>query len=88
METIYPVGNEDDWEVPDDIKQRKILKLPFYTKVGRPKTNRPSQGQKKKTFRHCSSCGGQGHNRSTCKYIMPTPSTISGLDTRKTTQQV
>ena len=62
-ETIYPVGNEDDWEIPDEIKQRKVLKLPFRMKSGRLKTNhRPSQGEKKKALCHCSSCGGQGHN--------------------------
>ena len=73
------MGNEDDWEVPDEIKQRKVLKLPFRTKSDRPKTNhRPSQGEKKKALRHCSSCGGQGHNRSTCKYIMSAPSTVNG----------
>ena len=74
--------NKDDWKVPDEIKQRKVLKPSFRTKVGRPKTNRrPSQGEKKKTLFHCSFCGGQGHNCSTCKYIMPAPSTIIGSDT-------
>ena len=29
METIYPVGNDDDWEVPDEIKQRKGLNCHF-----------------------------------------------------------
>ena len=83
------MGNEDDWEIPDEIKQRKVLKLPFRTKAGWPKTNyRPSQGEKKNALYHCSSCGGQDHNHSTCKYIMPTLSTVSGSDTRIATQQV
>ena len=89
VETIYLVGNEDDWEVPDKIKQRKVLKLPFQMKSGRPKTHRrPPQGEKKKALCHYSSCGGQGHNRSTYKYIMPTPSIVNGLDRKSATQQV
>ena len=84
-ETIYLVRNEDDWVVPNKIKQIKILKPPFCTKVDQPKTNRmPSKGEKKKALHHCSSCDGQCHNRSTCKYIMLAPSTISGSDTRRT----
>ena len=32
--TIYPIGNEDDWVVPDKIKQINVLKPPFRTNVG------------------------------------------------------
>ena len=76
-EIIYPVRNEDDWVVPNDIKQMKVLKPAYHPKVGRP-----SQGEKKKALRHCSSCGGRGHNRSTCKYIIPAPSTVNGSASR------
>ena len=80
------MGNENDWEV---LKQRKVLKSPFRTKSGRSKTHhRPSQGEKKKALCPCSSCGGQGHNRSICKYIMITPFTVSGSDRRSVAQQV
>ena len=83
------MGNKDDWVVPDEIKQIKVLKQPLRTKASRPETNRrPSQGEKKNALHHYSSCGGQGHNRSTYKYIMPTPSTISALVTRRAAQQV
>ena len=77
-ETIYSVGNKDDWVVPNNTKQMKVLKPPYHLKVGRPKANwRPSQGEKKKTPHHCSSCRGQGHNHSTCKYILPAPYTVN-----------
>ena len=75
--------NEDDWVVLEDIKQTKVLKLAYRSKAGHLKTNlRPSQEEKKKTLHHCSSYKGQGHNRSTCKYIMPAPSIVSGLGSR------
>ena len=81
--TIYPVGNKDDWVVSDDIKQTKILKPTYRPKVGLPKANRrPSQGEKKKALPHYSSCERQGHNCSTCKYIIPAPSTVSGSGSR------
>ena len=78
-EIIYPVENEDDSVVLNDIKQIKVLKPTYHPKAGRPKANRrPSQGEKKKALYYYSSCGRQGHNRSIYKYIMPAPSTISG----------
>ena len=83
------MGDEDDWEVPDEIKQKKVLKPPFQTKVGRPKKNRrPSQGEKKKALHLCSFCGGQGHNHLICKYIMSAPSAVYDSDTRRVAQQV
>ena len=83
METIYLVENEDDWVILNDAKQMKILKPPYHPKAGHPKANwKSSQGEKKKALHHCCSCGGQCHNRSTCKYIMPTPSTVNGLASR------
>ena len=39
-ETIYPVENKDDWVVPDDIKQIKMLKQPYHPKARRLKANR------------------------------------------------
>lgn len=75
-ETIYPVGNEDDWIIPEDIKQRVCLKPPVKVKKGRPTTKRmPSQGEAPKVQKRCSSCGGRGHNRATCSAVMPAPST-------------
>ena len=82
---IYPVKNEDDWVVADDTKLIKVLKPAYLPKVSCPKANyRPSPGEKNKALRHCSSYGGQGHNRSTCKYIMSTPSNVCGSGSRAT----
>ena len=79
-ETVYHVGNENERVVLDEIKQRKYTKPLYQPKARRPKTSRrSSQGEKKKVSCHCSSCGEQGYNQSTCKYIMLTPSTTNTL---------
>ncbi|XP_047324207.1 uncharacterized protein LOC124927775 [Impatiens glandulifera] len=74
-ETCYPVGDEKEWDIPEIIKC-VYLKPSVKVKKGRPTTNRRSfQGETRKVRRRCSSCGGQGHNRETCKSVMPAPST-------------
>ena len=75
-ETIYPTGNEDDWEVPENIEKMQVgvpvekqpVGQPKKNKVGRRKTNcTPSNGEIIRKERKCSMCGGLGHNRATCK---------------------
>ncbi|XP_062109640.1 uncharacterized protein LOC133821212 [Humulus lupulus] len=74
-ESIYPTGNEEEWIVPHDIMtitvrtpaQKNLVGRPK-KKQGRPKTKRhPSNEDKLVVPRKCSTCGGQGHNRATCK---------------------
>ncbi|XP_047331728.1 uncharacterized protein LOC124935329 [Impatiens glandulifera] len=75
-ETCYPVGDEEEWNISEIIKQRVYLKPPVKVKKGRSKTNRrSSQGETRKVQKRCNSCGGQGHNRATCKSVMPVPFT-------------
>ncbi|XP_047338804.1 uncharacterized protein LOC124942358 [Impatiens glandulifera] len=63
-------------DIPENIKQRVCLKPPVKVKKRRPTTNcRSSQDEPHKVQRRCSSCGGQGHNKATCKSVMPAPST-------------
>ncbi|XP_060969562.1 uncharacterized protein LOC115717489 [Cannabis sativa] len=74
--TIMPVGDEDDWELPDDIKNMTVgvpvEKQPVgrpKEKVGRIKNNRTAcNGERIIKSRKCSKCGATGHNRSTCTY--------------------
>ncbi|XP_062085852.1 uncharacterized protein LOC133791959 [Humulus lupulus] len=74
-ESIYPTCNEEEWIVPHDIMTIKVRthaqKNPVgrpKKKQGRPKTKRhPSNGDKLVVQRKCSTCGGLGHNRATCK---------------------
>ncbi|XP_062100174.1 uncharacterized protein LOC133806053 [Humulus lupulus] len=65
--TIMLVGDEDDWELPEDIKNIQvgvpIEKKPIgrlkKQKVGRIRKNRyPSNGDKVVIQRCCSKCGG------------------------------
>ncbi|KAM6556399.1 hypothetical protein CsatB_003418 [Cannabis sativa] len=70
------VGEEDEWVLPEHIKNIKIG-VPVEKKpVGRPRKSnagrrptkrRPSSGQVVVEPRHCSLCHGSGHNRATCK---------------------
>ncbi|KAM6571401.1 uncharacterized protein LOC133034582 [Cannabis sativa] len=75
--TIMPVGDEDDWELPDDIKnmtvgvpvEKQPVGRPKKQKVGRIKNNRTAcNGERIIKSRKCSKCGATGHNRSTCTY--------------------
>ncbi|PON34852.1 Zinc finger, PMZ-type [Parasponia andersonii] len=74
-ETIYPVGNEEEWDIPDDISRRMVKPPPYKPKAGRPKTKRTkSKGEKIIMQCHCSRCSGKSHNRTTCTYMIPTAS--------------
>ena len=78
LETCYPaLCDEDALDILEIIEQRVCLKSPVKVKKGQPVTKRrSSQGEIPKVLRRCSSCGGQGHNRATCKAVMPAPSTV------------
>lgn len=76
-EAIYPVGNEDQWDVPDEIKNMKVSEPVEKKQAGRPKKSKqgrrrinryPSQGEKIVVQRKCGKCGGRGHNRKTCTW--------------------
>ncbi|XP_060962153.1 uncharacterized protein LOC133032284 [Cannabis sativa] len=74
--TINLVGEEDEWVLPEHIKNIRIG-VPVEKKpVGRPRKSnagrrltkrRPSSGQVVVEPRHCSLCHGSEHNRATCK---------------------
>ncbi|KAM6559810.1 hypothetical protein CsatA_029049 [Cannabis sativa] len=74
--TINIVGEEDEWVLPEHIKNirigvavgKKPVGRPRKSNVGRrPMKRRPSNGQVVVEPRHCSLCHGTGHNRATCK---------------------
>ncbi|XP_060969812.1 uncharacterized protein LOC133037028 [Cannabis sativa] len=75
--TIMPVGDEDDWEFPDDIKnitvgvlvEKQPVGQPKKKKVGRIKSNRTAcNGERIIIPQNCGKCNAKGHNRSTCTY--------------------
>ncbi|XP_060959397.1 uncharacterized protein LOC133030617 [Cannabis sativa] len=74
--TINIVGEEDEWVLPEHIKnirigvpvEKKPVGRPRKSNAGRrPTKRRPSSGQVVVEPRHCSLCHGSGHNRATCK---------------------
>ncbi|XP_062119216.1 uncharacterized protein LOC133832964 [Humulus lupulus] len=74
-ESIYPTGNEEEWIVPHDIMTITVRTPAQKNPVGRPKKKQgrpkmkrhPSNGDKLVVPRKCSTCGGLGHNKATCK---------------------
>ncbi|XP_030477918.1 uncharacterized protein LOC115694955 [Cannabis sativa] len=74
--TINIVGKEDEWVLPEHIKnirigvpvEKKPVGRPRKRNAGRrPMKRRPSSGQVVVEPRNCSICHGPGHNRATCK---------------------
>ena len=71
-ETIYPCGNEDEWEIPHELKTLHVgvpeaPKAKAKKPQGRPpRKRRPSLGERIVTQRKCSLCGCLGHNRASC----------------------
>ncbi|KAM6553975.1 hypothetical protein CsatB_014737 [Cannabis sativa] len=74
--TINIIGEEDEWVLPEHIKnirigvpvEKKPVGRPRKSNAGRrPTKRRPSNGQVVVEPRHCSLCHGTGHNRATCK---------------------
>ncbi|XP_062114272.1 uncharacterized protein LOC133825330 [Humulus lupulus] len=74
-ETIYLVGNEDEWVILNHIRdlvvdvpvEKNPVGRPKKKKLGRPKNNRyPFCGEKVIKPHKCSICGGSRHNRKSC----------------------
>ncbi|XP_050233390.2 uncharacterized protein LOC126681878 [Mercurialis annua] len=70
-DTVYPFEKEEEWIIPEHIKNMIVKPPQHRTRTGRPKKgmyqskwgnpkNDPNQGQ-------CGKCGHAGHNRKTCR---------------------
>lgn len=74
-DTVYPCGNESDWNVPYDIKNMEVgspidkdmVSPPTKSKRGRPKIIRPPSQDEHVVGRKCTKCGSRGHNKVTCR---------------------
>lgn len=72
-ETVFPLPNESEWEVPDNILPLNSLSPPIIGPrgPGRPRTSRiPSTGEFPRP-RRCSRCKAVGHTRKTCTSQIP-----------------
>ncbi|KAL5546365.1 hypothetical protein UlMin_006052 [Ulmus minor] len=67
-ETIYPVGSQSQWDVPNKVVARIVLPREVKDKKrGRPKTSRfPSVGEFRKRKNRCGKCGAYGHYKKKC----------------------
>ena len=75
-DTINLTGEEDDWVLPEHIKNMKVGVPVEKTPIGRPRKSNagrrrekrfPSGDKRVSISRNCGNCGGSGHNRATCK---------------------
>jgi hypothetical protein len=70
-ETVNPLGDQSDWEIPDNYVP---IKPPLMNKrqAGRPRQNNriPSRGETV-TPPFCSRCRMEGHHRDSCRTPMP-----------------
>ncbi|KAM6543336.1 hypothetical protein CsatB_007783 [Cannabis sativa] len=64
--TVYPIGHQSEWEVPEEVKNIIVLPPHERVKSGRPKTLRRKAGWEKDQHNKCSKCGELGHNKRTC----------------------
>ena len=67
-ETIYPIGSQSQWDVPNEVVARIVLPREVKDKKrGRPKTSRfPSVGEFRKRKNRCGKCGAYGHYKKKC----------------------
>ncbi|XP_062119357.1 uncharacterized protein LOC133833115 [Humulus lupulus] len=73
--SVYTLGNEESWVIPNDIGSMMIAPPLVKQKAGRPKKKRRlSKGEKNRKQHRCSRCGVLGHNRVTCTTVCPPPS--------------
>ncbi|XP_062118713.1 uncharacterized protein LOC133832378 [Humulus lupulus] len=69
--TMYPVGKQQHWELPNFFKD--IIVLPPFERVkaGRPKKRRIIAAWETKKKNKCSKCGQRDHNRKICRTQPP-----------------
>ncbi|KAL5550805.1 hypothetical protein UlMin_000981 [Ulmus minor] len=67
-ETIYPVGSQSQWDVPNEVVAMIVLPREVKDKKrGRPKISRfPSVREFIKRKNHCGKCGACGHYKKKC----------------------
>ncbi|XP_022156830.1 uncharacterized protein LOC111023664 [Momordica charantia] len=72
VEPVYPLGDKDDWILPDDFVDRIVEPPRYVSRVGRRQTIRiPSAGETRQVHK-CGWCGNMGHNRKTCRQPLRT----------------
>ncbi|KAL6520931.1 hypothetical protein OROGR_017500 [Orobanche gracilis] len=65
--SIMPLGDQDNWIVPEHIKSIVVLPPQSKRPPGRPKVGRYKSSLEGINQVQCGKCKGRGHNRKTCK---------------------
>ncbi|XP_050222756.1 uncharacterized protein LOC126672847 [Mercurialis annua] len=66
-ETVYPLEKEEEWIIPEHIKNMIVLPPQHRTRTGRPKKSRYTSKWENPKKGKCGKCGQAGHNRKTCR---------------------
>ena len=69
--SIYPIGNNKDWVILEDIRCRVVLPPRNRRPTRRSKNERIHSGGEVKRTQCCGRCGDYGHNGKTCKRPIP-----------------
>ncbi|XP_022856858.1 uncharacterized protein LOC111377934 [Olea europaea var. sylvestris] len=69
--SVYPVGNPDEWRVPDEVEFQIVLASNQKWSSGRPTENRKRSSREGKPKVRCGRCGAHGHNRRRCLSLVP-----------------
>ncbi|XP_022889110.1 uncharacterized protein LOC111404551 [Olea europaea var. sylvestris] len=69
-ETVFPVGNKSEWNLPDDVSNRVVFALNQKKSSGRPTKKRKKSAYERSQVVKCGRCGEFGHNRRTCRNLV------------------
>ncbi|XP_022891804.1 uncharacterized protein LOC111406648 [Olea europaea var. sylvestris] len=69
--SVYPVGNPDEWRVPDEVEFQIVLAPNQKRSSGRPTEKSKRSSREGKPKLRCGRCGAHGHNRRRCSSLVP-----------------
>ncbi|XP_022845280.1 uncharacterized protein LOC111368273 [Olea europaea var. sylvestris] len=71
QDSVYPVGNQEEWTVPEEVQREIVLPPNQKRSCGRPTEKRKRLSREGRSTAKCGCCGGQGHNRRRCSSLAP-----------------
>ncbi|XP_022866415.1 uncharacterized protein LOC111386193 [Olea europaea var. sylvestris] len=69
--STYPVGNQNEWTVPEKVQAKIVLTPNQKRSFGRPTEKRKRSSREGKPTVKCGRCGGKCHNRRRCSSVVP-----------------
>ncbi|GAB2282125.1 hypothetical protein Dimus_039520 [Dionaea muscipula] len=79
---VCPVGDPDDWDCPERVREKLVNPPVIHIPAGRPKSRRIPSGAERRPRRQqrCSNCQDVGHNHVNCKGSTPLPVVMNEQD--------